>query len=569
MDKKQYIFTILLFFTVVYLLPLGARPLMVPDETRYAEIPREMVTTGDWLIPRLNGLKYYEKPIMGYWLHALSQKGLGESNFAVRLPGVVATGLVAVLLALMLAAVTGRQDNRVYLAPLVFLSSYGVFCIGTTAILDNALNFFLTAGIVLFFLASEKPRRSVAENVLLVLAGIAVGCAFMTKGFLAFVVPLVTVIPYLFWQKRAKELVRLLFLPAISAAAVSLPWAIMIHLQDPDFWNFFFWHEHVKRFFSDNAQHQEPFWFYFVAVIPLFLPWILLLPSVCTGIFTEYGRNREVSRIVAISVCWVVFPFLFFSLSSGKLITYLLPCLPPLAILTAIGLHGALQGKGRLLTLSLSFFLLLVSIVFGGFIASQLISYGVISLPNDFGRYDVEAWRYSEALWKPLLIAASLAAMAILIFMALKRRDGGKKMVLLAISPFVLMLSSGYALPDRTLTVKDPGPLLKMEAKNIPDDAIVISGAGTVAAACWYLKRTDFYLLFGGGELDYGLARPGGQHRVLRSYDAIHEVIGPEKDKMVVFLLQTKNWRRYLERFLPPPVDFVSTGEHGYAVVKY
>lgn len=569
MKTNRYIFTLLIFFTVVYLLPLGVRPLMVPDETRYAEIPREMVGSGDWLVPQLNGLKYYEKPIMGYWIHALSQKGLGESNFAVRLPGAVSTGLVAILLFSMLATVVGIQDSRAYLAPLIFLSSSGVFAIGTTAILDNVLNIFLTASIVLFFLASEKPRRSAAERVLLVLAGLAVGCAFMTKGFLAFVVPVVTAIPYLLWQRRAKEIVRMLFLPAVAAVAISLPWAIMIHLRDPDFWNFFFWHEHVKRFFSDNAQHQEPFWFYFLAIIPLFFPWVLLLPSICSGLLGGNNRDRTVSRIIALSVCWLVFPFLFFSFSSGKLITYLLPCLPPLAILAAIGLSGAVKGSGRFLGAGLLIFLCLNSILLIGFIGSQLSSFNVIPLSENIWQYDAASLRYSVELWKPVLISASLVVMNVVIFIALRCRNGEKKLLLFAISPFLLMLSSFFALPDLTLTVKDPGLLLQQEVENIPDDAIILAGAGTVSAACWYLKRNDLYLLFGGGELDYGLSKPDGQHRVLRSYEAIQKIIETKQDKIVVFLIQTKNWKLYLEKELPPPREILSSGEHGFVVAKY
>ena len=104
MTKTHYIFILLIFFALVYLLPLGMRPLLVPDETRYAEIPREMVATGEWVVPHLNGLKYYEKPVMGYWLHGLAQQAFGESNFAVRLPNALATGMVAFLMYCMLAA---------------------------------------------------------------------------------------------------------------------------------------------------------------------------------------------------------------------------------------------------------------------------------------------------------------------------------------------------------------------------------------------------------------------------------------------------------------------------------
>jgi len=131
MQKHHYIFILLLFFTLVYLAPLGVRPLVVPDESRYAEVPREMVASGDWVVPQLNGLKYYEKPVMGYWVHALSQQVFGQSNFAVRLPCAASIGLVGLLIYTLLATTVGKEDSRVYLAPLIFLSSLGMFGIGT------------------------------------------------------------------------------------------------------------------------------------------------------------------------------------------------------------------------------------------------------------------------------------------------------------------------------------------------------------------------------------------------------------------------------------------------------
>jgi len=567
MQKNQYIFIILMFFTLAYMLPLGARPLMQPDELRYAEIPREMVASGDWVVPTLNGLKYFEKPVMGYWLHALSQVALGESNFSVRLPSALATGLVALLIFSMLATVLGRLDSRVYLAPLIFLSSFGIFSIGTITILDNVLNFFLTASIVLFFLASEKQSRSSAEKALLLLAGLSVGCAFLTKGFLAFVVPVITVVPYLLWQRRGKEIIRMLWLPGIATVVISLPWSIMIHFRDLDFWNFFFWHEHVRRFFSDTAQHQAPFWFYFVAIIPMFLPWIFLLPSAFTGLFSDKNRGQTMSRVITFSVCWLVFPFLFFSLSSGKIVTYILPCFPPLAILTATGLFSSLRGANRFFSLGLSIFIFLTTFCFFAIIGSQILSFDIVSLPETIWQYSDESLRYSEDLWKPVFIGIALIFMVSSCFWALRCKTGDKKIVLVALSPLVLMISSFFVLPDLTLTVKAPGALLEKEAKNIPAGAIVLADSETVAAACWYLKRNDLFLIQWGAELDYGLARAESKHRVLY-YDAIRRLIETRQEKKIVLILRTYRWQRDFQKF-PKPSSFITTGKYGYSVVKY
>lgn len=569
MPKNLYISTILFFFTFVYLLPLGARPLLVPDESRYAEVSREMVASGNWVVPYLNGVKYYEKPIMGYWVHAIFQKGLGESNFSVRLPSAISTGLTALIIYSLLANMLGRQDSRVYLAPLVFLSSFGIFGIGTIAVLDNLLNFFLTSSVVLFFLATEKKNSPPTEKLLLLLSGVAVGCAFLTKGFLAFVVPIITVTPYLLWQRRGKEILRLFWIPTLAAVAISLPWAIKIHLNDPEFWDFFFWHEHIKRFFSDNAQHHEPFWYFFFTIIPLFLPWIFLVPSACYGLLKDYKRNEAISRIIALCLCWLILPFLFFSFSKGKLATYILPCFPPLVILTSIGLYSSVKKVNKFLRVGISIIIFLTIIGLLSIVGSQILNLNIVSLPEVILKHNPESLRYSESSWKPILILISLSVMVFFCTLAIRCKEGEKTLVFIAISPLLLMMTTCLALPDLTLKVKAPGVLLEKEAGNIPEDAIILSDSETVAAACWYLKRNDLFLIGSGGELNYGLEKEAKEGKLRRlSYPVIQQLLATNKKKTIVLILRTNRWWRYMHAFAKP-VEFISTGKNGYAVVKY
>ena len=111
MIKRISLSLLFAFFIVLYLLPLAMRPLFIPDETRYAEIPREMVKSGDWVVPRINGLRYFEKPVMGYWLTAASITAFGENNFSVRLATALSTGLVAVLIFFLCSNCLGRQSS--------------------------------------------------------------------------------------------------------------------------------------------------------------------------------------------------------------------------------------------------------------------------------------------------------------------------------------------------------------------------------------------------------------------------------------------------------------------------
>jgi 4-amino-4-deoxy-L-arabinose transferase len=251
-NERRHVLLLLLFFLLAYILPLGARSLFVPDETRYAEIPREMIAGGNWVVPHLDGARYFEKPVLGYWVHAGSLLLFGQNNFAVRLPSALAVGLSAWLLYVLVCRM-GRKENRenrrlAILAALIYLSCSEVFVVGNVALLDSLFAFFLTATISALFFASEAEPRSSRTTAFLLLAGVSCGLAFLTKGFLAIAVPVLAVAPYLVWQRRYADLFRLSWLPVLIAILVALPWAILIQLKAPDFWRYFFWNEHIRRF---------------------------------------------------------------------------------------------------------------------------------------------------------------------------------------------------------------------------------------------------------------------------------------------------------------------------------
>jgi 4-amino-4-deoxy-L-arabinose transferase len=198
--KKISAILLLFFFLFVYILPLGSRDLLVPDETRYGEIPREMIAGGDWVVPHFNGLRYFEKPVLGYWVHAGSLLLFGDNNFAVRLPSALAVGLSA-LMVFMLVRRRDRNDTGedalpALLAALIYLSCFEVVGVGNIAVLDSLFSFFLTGTITAFYLASEAPRGGKREKYFLLLAGVSCGLAFLTKGFLAFAVPVMALAPY-------------------------------------------------------------------------------------------------------------------------------------------------------------------------------------------------------------------------------------------------------------------------------------------------------------------------------------------------------------------------------------
>jgi 4-amino-4-deoxy-L-arabinose transferase len=136
---------------------------------------------------------------------------------------------------------------------------------GVFSVLDGMLAAFLTMAMTAFYFAAQSPRGSLREGSFLTLFGIGCGLAFLTKGFLAFAVPVVVIVPYMIWAGRWKDLFPMSVIPIIAAVVVCLPWALAVHHKAPDYWNYFFWQEHVKRFMAEDAQHQAPFWTYLAA----------------------------------------------------------------------------------------------------------------------------------------------------------------------------------------------------------------------------------------------------------------------------------------------------------------
>jgi 4-amino-4-deoxy-L-arabinose transferase len=547
----------LALFVLIYLVPLGARPLFVPDEARYGEIAREMIADHDWVVPRLNGLRYFEKPVMGYWLHAGAILLCGENGFAIRLPSAAAVGLSALMIFLLVRLTLRKHEPeqawQASVGALAFLVCFEVFGVGTFSVLDSLLALFLTATMTAFFLATSAAPGSRREKLMLLLAGIACGLAFLTKGFLALAVPVLAIVPFLLWQRRYADLPRLAWLPLAAAIAVSLPWSIMIHLQEPDFWHFFFWNEHVHRFLSKNAQHQASFWFYFLAAPAMFLPWTFLIPAAAGGVRHNLKNSTPAAALLRYCLCWAIFPFLFFSASSGKLLTYILPCFPPFAILMTLGLaHTLNQGRGRAFRYGAVLMGLVSTLLLAALLFLQLVGYHDL-LP------------YSRT-WKWLLLATGLGVMALCSLLALRARETAGKMAGLALAPALLFLSLPVIMPDSLLLSKAPAALLQRHKRDVGPATIIIADEEIMPAANWTFQRDDAYLLENPGEVSYGLGYAEAKGRLLDLADA-NRLLAANPGQVVI-VARERNFTKWAPH-LPPPVMTDDSGPKGYVFVKY
>jgi len=554
-----YVIVLLSFYILAYLLPLGARELFVPDETRYAEIPREMITSGDWIVPHLNGLRYFEKPVLGYWVHAGVQMLFGENNFAVRFPSALSVGLSALLVFFLVQMKRPRQDHgddsfAALAATLVFLSCFEVFGIGNTAVLDNLFSFFLTACIAAFYWATEANRGSAREKLWLVTAGAFCGVAFLTKGFLALAVPILAVVPYLLWQRRFLDILRMSWLPILVAIIVVLPWALTMHLREPDFWNYFFWNEHIRRFAGNNAQHKESIWFFLLAAPALVFPWTFFIPAASAGIKKIWHERPEYSSLLKFCLCWLLVPFLFFSLSHGKLLTYILPCFPPFAILMGLGLLQLLRHNGQ------------SRMFHGGIIANSLLLALLLIAFVGLQFWGLHGVRPYSHAWKVIMIVNGLLFFLLFCYWSYQDKRAQTKITFVGMSLLLVYVLAHYALPGQTIEAKCPGPFLEQHRMSIAPDDLIISDEESIQAVCWYLKRNIVYNLGPAGELSYGLAYPDAAGRLI-NVAAVTELIQQHRGKTVL-IARVRTVNRWRDK-LPLPQSQFSSGENGYILLKY
>jgi 4-amino-4-deoxy-L-arabinose transferase-like glycosyltransferase len=329
------------FFTVLWFALLANRPLFDPDEGRYAEIPREMLSGGDWVIPHLNALVYLEKPPLQYWLTALAFHSFGQSEFSARL----CTGLAGYL---SLAAVflVGRSlwGFEAGVRALTFLSASSLFVLlGHQMTLDMLLSFFLTASLGCLLMAQVRRETGSPWRGWMLGCWAAMAFAVLTKGLIGVLIPAAGVGVYVAWQRDWLLLRRLNVrwgLPLFAAIAV--PWFVLAARANPQFLNFFFVREHLQRFLTPIEHRTEPWWFFAPVLVVGIAPW---LPQAARSLIVPFTASVPRGQFDAARLlwCWCVFILVFFSFSDSKLIPYILPAVPALALLCA----GRKQADSR------------------------------------------------------------------------------------------------------------------------------------------------------------------------------------------------------------------------------
>jgi len=305
---------------------LGRLPLIDPDEGRYLEIPREMLERGDFVTPTLNYVKYFEKPPLHYWLNALSLSVFGENEFAARFAGALC-GLLTVLVTYQLGrALLGRRTG---LYGAILLGSAGGFLVQARInFTDMTLTFFLTGAFACFALASRDGERRKGRCYYLMYLCMAL--AVLAKGLIGVVLPGAVVFLFLLFTRRWGILREMRL---VSGGALFLlvcaPWFVLVSLRNPEFPQFFFIHEHFQRFLTKVHHRYQPYWFFIPVLAGTLLPWSPFVPAALRQGWRERGTRGQTLFLLL----WAGVIFAFFSKSDSKLVPYILPVFPPLAIL--------------------------------------------------------------------------------------------------------------------------------------------------------------------------------------------------------------------------------------------
>lgn len=489
-NKIAYLKWCLLFGFVVttYFLPLNGRLLWQPDELRYAEISRELIISYNWSVPELLDIRYFEKPIFGYWVGAFFQMLFGENNVSVRL-GVVFSTLISGLFVYLSAKMAWKNSRIAFNATFIYLSMLMVFTIGTYNILDPIVTAFITM-VIFFFQWGLTTKRFSHQLLAYILLGVACGLGVLTKGFLVLVLPVLVCSIAGVYFKKFKEVFVFSFVSIFTAFVVCLPWAFVIASREPDFWRYFFWVEHIQRFMSDNAQNKSPFWFYIPIMMAAVLPWLGYLFGALRQAWQQKGMHIYF-------LLWFLAPFVFFSITKGKLLTYILPCIAPVAILMAAYIEKILTEK-KTLAIRVN---AVINMVVGGLAA------GVIIASPYIPKFNIYQADESHKLW---LAAGAFIFWLVVAVISMKQRFW----YLAAACTVAISLSVGHVIPNYVASNNTPQKLIAKYYNQLENKSVLLTNnVGLGTALAWVLKRSDITMLYQTGELGYGLQYPDAANR--------------------------------------------------------
>jgi len=547
---------------------LGVRPLANPDEGRYTEIPREMAASGDFVTPRLNGVKYFEKPPLLYWLSAITIKAFGVNQFTARLWN----GLFAVLGVLMTYVAARVLHGRTagIWSSVVLATSLLYYGLTHIVLLDMAVAVEMAGALFAFLLAVREPAGRKRLGYFLAFY-VFMALATLTKGLIGFMLPGAVAFLWLLLMNRWKSLWP--FYPILGIVVflgIAAPWHVLAALANPSAdgtvwpgyarglelhkmnqntgWTwFYFVNEHFLRFTTKEHGRYEPWWFFLPVLVGGLFPWTVFGWQAVKNALAGGWKARREHAEAWFLVIWIAFIVLFFSKSQSKLIPYILPVFPAVAVLVGNYLTeafstGALK-RGRT-----------GAWVFVGFLV--LFAIAVIVMPAPKNQPDFEA---RLPILKPLLAGVLLLGAGVTSYL-IRRSQAPLVRASIAGSTLLFLLTLTYVAQDLDhSSSKDFATILEPRIK--PEDRLYTVGIYPQDLPV-YLNRMVSVVEYQ-GELQFGIdaepevsasrylnreaffkqwAEPGTTYALMRTwyYDkwfagtaGPHEIIG-KSDKLIL-----------------------------------
>ena len=521
----------------------GVPVLFTPDEGRYAEIAREMVVNHQYLVPHLDGVIYFEKPPMIYWLTAFFIKIFGFNDWGARLvnPVLSTLGVLFVYwvcrivycsrrIALWSALITGT--SFLYLGGARYLS------------LDAGVAFFLTVTMLSFWASRQYKQKQWVSHLWLLNAFVFSGLAVMTKGLIGIVFPMMIIGLWALIVGKYKVLLDWrLYAGLVIVALISVPWIIMVNDVHPEFFHYYIIVQQILRYATDDQGRQMSKFAYFGMFVIGFFPWFGFLPQVFKHVLSQWKQRKKYENDWFLFV-WGMSVLLFFALSQSILIGYLIPVVVPFSILIARHLHKLtdLEKMNKATKISFSVALVLFLIMSIGFMILPFIP-----------RFSVSFIEIASFYWP----AALVSLMTFMIGLVLIKKDRIKSLMLLFIVTMLIALNLGWSGAQyfAQKSVKPLTTIVKPLLKEYPN-AIVANYGGYFYDAQFYLNRLTWIVSFE-GELRYtaDMANSGAD-KTLRTAEQFWPVWN--SNKRVFMMMDKNNYQRYI----------LSGKEHGILIAK-
>ena len=464
--KKETFFVITLIVTclILFFFGLGTVPIKDIDEAMHAATSRDMVLSGDWVTPRYNGENFYDKTPLYNWLAAISFLIFGFTEFAARLPAAL-LGSGCVMITYWLAR---HMFGPVvaFLSALVLATSAECIVLSRVVVHDISLAFFVTLALTLFFVGykNEKHRKPA-----FLFGYAALGFAVLAKGPVGVVLPMMIIGLFLICKGQLRFLKEMqIGWGLLIFLAVAAPWYILMSVRNPDYGEYFFLKQNIGSFLSQQSRHPKPFYYYIPVLMGGFFPWSLFLPLALFRALRSKTALHGDGTIFAL--IWFGVIFIFFSMASSKLGTYILPLFPAAALLVGVLWYDLLYASNHVLHKGVFYsYLPFAAIMPPALIYLLLFPPGALTTDTGIPMllvYCLAAWIVGCALLSIGLVTikkyrafiGSIAAMTATLFL----------LVLIYIAPLLGPLISSKELALKLDKLMEPGESIKFYLKGRP-----------------------------------------------------------------------------------------------------